>query len=553
MNIIQQQERLKRLPEEAVIEYIANPTGEIPTFLAMGEIERRKVMRNKYAAQQAERPSISEQIVQESMAAKMPQAMPQPPMPQAMPQPPMPSSGDAGITALPAPNVGQNYAQGGVVGYAAGDYVVLTPAQKEANKRAIRDLNNYYAAPKLQPREFDEVLGEFVLTDYEASTEPTGITKPNIFGAAGPFGSTAYDNYVSGLKGLTHTEDNPSPISLFGRERLSGREITFDPNIPPASYDPETGNVIGLDRVAETKPELGIAGVSVGEERFTSDQLADQKRFNAKTQENQAKVAAEEKIIRDKKLEAAGKEAGTVTGTGQDAISDAGKDAISDYTNLFDIESSVPLTAYERYRQSQADYGMDENYYTRLREDIESDRDLVRDRSDVANMALINAGLGIASGTSQNALENIARGAVPGLTSYTQGLKDLRDDERGIRKELRGVDALQRGESREDMMLDKKLRNEIKAAQIAGQIRQRDYELAAQTTARDRVNDLFPDGAASVSDSVVKALGYEGENRKQKYINDLYSAFYKQTLLGQTLSEQKLNDKERNLIRSMEK
>ena len=529
MNIIQQQDRLKSLPEEVLIEYIANPTGEVPTFLALGEIERRKVMRNKYAAQQAEQPPVVEQIVQESMAAKMPQAMPQ-----AMPQPPMPSSGDAGITALPAPNVGQNYAQGGVVGYAAGDYVVLTPAQKEANKRAIRDFNNYYAAPERQPRVFDEVLGEYVLTDdYKASTEPTGRTK--LFSSAGPFGRTAYDNYVSGLKGLTNTEDNPSPISLFGRERLSGREITFDPNIPPASYDPETGNVIGLDR--------GIAGVSVGEERFTSDQLADQKRFNAETQENQAKVAAEEKIIRDKKLEAAEKEAGTVTGTGQDAISDAGKDAISE----------ASLTPYERYRQSQADYGMDENYYTRLREDIESDRDLVRDRSDVANMALINAGLGIASGTSQNALENIARGAVPGLTSYTQGLKDLRDDERGIRKELRGVDALQRGESREDMMLDKKLRNEIKAAQIAGQIRQRDYELAARQDAREQINDLFPDGAASVSDSVVKALGYEGEDRKQKYINDLYSAFYKQTLLGQTLSEQKLNDKERNLIRSMGK
>jgi len=128
MNIIQQQERLKRLPEEAVIEYIANPTGEIPTFLAMGEIERRKVMRNKYAAQQAERPSISEQIVQESMAARMPRPMDmvgglgrsnrqEALRRETAPQLSMPPSG---ITALPTPNVGQNYAQGGVVGYAVG-------------------------------------------------------------------------------------------------------------------------------------------------------------------------------------------------------------------------------------------------------------------------------------------------------------------------------------------------------------------------------------------------------------------------------------------------
>ena len=406
MNIIQQQDRLKSLPEEVLIEYIANPTGEVPTFLALGEIERRKVMRNKYAAQQAEQPPVSEQIVQESMAAMMPQAMPQPPMAPAMPQPPMAPSGDAGITALPAPNVGQNYAQGGVVGYAAGDYVVLTPAQKEANKRAIRNLNNYYASPKRQPREFDEVLGEYVVTDYEAPTEPTGITKPNIFGAAGPFGSTAYDNYVSGLKGLTNTEDNPSPISLFGRERLSGKEVTFDPTIPPASYDPETGNVIGLDR--------GIAGMSIGEEKFTTDQKADQKRFNAETQENQAKVAAEEKIIRDKKL------------------------------------ADAEIAKKEEENQGKKDGGEKvDTYYTDLRADIEGDRDLARDRDDALNMALITAGLGIAGGTSQNALENIAAGALPGVQSYTQSLKDIKDEERGIRKELRGVGALERAEQLE--------------------------------------------------------------------------------------------------------
>jgi hypothetical protein len=128
MNIIQQQERLKSLPEEAVVEYIANPTGEMPTFLALGEIERRKVMRNKYAAQQAEQPPISEQIVQESMAARMPRPMDmvgglgrsnrqEALRRETAPQLSMPPSG---ITALPTPNVGQNYAQGGVVGYAVG-------------------------------------------------------------------------------------------------------------------------------------------------------------------------------------------------------------------------------------------------------------------------------------------------------------------------------------------------------------------------------------------------------------------------------------------------
>ena len=370
MNIIQQQDRLKRLPEEVLIEYIANPTGEVPTFLAMGEIERRKVMRNKYAAQQAERPPISEQIVQESMAARMPRPMDmvgglgrsnrqEALRRETAPQPPMPSSGDAGITALPTPNVGQNYAQGGVVGYAVG-------------------------------------------------------------------GSTNYDDYTRGL--------------------------TFSDSV---------GGYTEEDMIVDDK------GITFDESQFAiSDPYGPETSLQ---------------------------NAGTVTETG--------KDAISDYTTL-------PLsTPYERYRQSQADYGMDENYYTRLREDIESDRDLVRDRSDVANMALINAGLGIASGTSQNALENIAKGAVPGLTSYTQGLKDLRDDERSIRKELRGVDALQRGESREDMMLDKKLIAQLEAAGIANSLDQKTYLLAARKDAREQIKSKGYDDLANVPDATVINLG----------------------------------------------
>ena len=75
MNIIQIQDRLKNLPKEVLIGYIQNPTGEVPTYLALGELERQKVMGEKYAAQQAEKPPIVEQIVSESMTEIMPRPM----------------------------------------------------------------------------------------------------------------------------------------------------------------------------------------------------------------------------------------------------------------------------------------------------------------------------------------------------------------------------------------------------------------------------------------------------------------------------------------------
>ena len=68
MNIIQKQDRLKGMSQDAIVNYIQNPTGDIPTFLALAELERRKDMQNKYeAATSAQKPSIAEQIVSENM------------------------------------------------------------------------------------------------------------------------------------------------------------------------------------------------------------------------------------------------------------------------------------------------------------------------------------------------------------------------------------------------------------------------------------------------------------------------------------------------------
>ena len=82
------------------------------------------------------------------------------------------------------------------------------------------------------------------------------------------------------------------------------------------------------------------------------------------------------------------------------------------------------------------------------------------DKDSALNMALINAGLGIAGGTSSNALENIASGAQTGVTSYTKDLKDIRDEDRLFNKELRSLDRLRRAEGRADL-------TEYKANQLA--------------------------------------------------------------------------------------
>jgi hypothetical protein len=50
MNIIKIQDQLKNVPDDALVGYVQTPTGQVPTYLALSELQRRKEMRSKYQA-----------------------------------------------------------------------------------------------------------------------------------------------------------------------------------------------------------------------------------------------------------------------------------------------------------------------------------------------------------------------------------------------------------------------------------------------------------------------------------------------------------------------
>ena len=67
MNIIKLQDQLKNVPDNTLIGYVQNPTGQVPTYLALSELQRRKEMRSKFQAQQQpEEKTVAEDLVQES-------------------------------------------------------------------------------------------------------------------------------------------------------------------------------------------------------------------------------------------------------------------------------------------------------------------------------------------------------------------------------------------------------------------------------------------------------------------------------------------------------
>ena len=129
MNIIQVQDRLKGVTDDALVGYINNPTGDVPTYLALGEVGRREDMRKEYEASQAEQPqkTVAEEMVAQLSTPTGIGALTQGMAPQMPPEEVMSTSetiSETGIAPLPTPNMPQNFERGGIVGYAPGGEVL---------------------------------------------------------------------------------------------------------------------------------------------------------------------------------------------------------------------------------------------------------------------------------------------------------------------------------------------------------------------------------------------------------------------------------------------
>jgi len=144
MNILEQEDLIKGLPDAALMQEASAPSGQVPQFLVVSEIKRRSDMRKRFEKEQQPQGTVKDQIMMEAMgiAPMMPTAMtppaqpmgpagpppngampppmggmpPQgappmaPPMPQGMPPMPM-----GGIASAPQAMPPMGMAQGGIV------------------------------------------------------------------------------------------------------------------------------------------------------------------------------------------------------------------------------------------------------------------------------------------------------------------------------------------------------------------------------------------------------------------------------------------------------
>ena len=72
MNILDQQDKLKGLSEQQLVSEMQMPSGQMPQYLVLSEITRRKSMRDEMAAREQQGPQST--VAEEAVAAAgMPQ------------------------------------------------------------------------------------------------------------------------------------------------------------------------------------------------------------------------------------------------------------------------------------------------------------------------------------------------------------------------------------------------------------------------------------------------------------------------------------------------
>jgi hypothetical protein len=196
MNLVQIQERLKDMPTQAIMSYANGMNPEVPPYLALGELNRRKQMEQRSVQaptgtvkdnieqqmstmqmQAAKQRQMAQQIAQQGAQAQMPvpPGVPEPQM-QAMPE-------DSGVATLPTGEM--NFGSGGIVAFANKEGKQLVEDDED---RAMQDLQTeieYRARAERQKRlEADRAKNMAIVN--ETSERPAMQNDPRLVGRTPP-------------------------------------------------------------------------------------------------------------------------------------------------------------------------------------------------------------------------------------------------------------------------------------------------------------------------------------------------------------------------------
>jgi hypothetical protein len=178
MNIIKIQNQLKGVPDDTLVGYVQNPTGQVPTYLALSELQRRKEMRNNYQANKPEDKTVAEDLVEEAQPgiSALPEAQP---MMEAMappPEMPVQAMAQGGLADLGIDNQmfnEENFATGGIVAFDDGGPVKHYAYGGKTKTDPFKYDPSYYQDAKaalIKPRE-ELALDDYIIQQQQAQKQ----------------------------------------------------------------------------------------------------------------------------------------------------------------------------------------------------------------------------------------------------------------------------------------------------------------------------------------------------------------------------------------------
>ena len=433
-NIIQIQDDLKNVSDQDLVNFVKRPTGQVPSYLALGEIKRRKETREKYQGQKAQQKStVAEDLVAEqgigNQMTRNP--MPQPTAGVGAPQPVNPAMlASKGIGQL-NPGAVKQMNDGGIVGYKTGD--VVQGVQRKNAQRFLGSELGFADGPIAYPigtaiGDAASYLNPFSYMDtYNPKVDP--ITGKVVGGVGDRFADTKAE--------IARREKEKRDIlaRMDADEKIEKRKVEVDEPIVEDEYivssrQPVTEYVPGLltnsvfdQDVAATTEDPDFVGASMD----VTDKVTDKVKDTVKVDDDGVTDKVTDTV--DSKLDIADLDIPDILSKEQQDLFAGRK---GDRPTVLSSEDAL-----DQVLETNKAAGLLANPFDQDRKDLEKERKLLdKAKSDEGSMAFIKAGLlWMQKGNLGD--------AAPAVTEYAQALKGLRGEDRELKKmdlALRGAD-----------------------------------------------------------------------------------------------------------------
>ena len=399
-NIVKLQEDLKGIPLKNLIMYVQNPNGQVPSYLALAEIKRRKTMEQKAAAQQNAPATTS---VAEDLTSQQ--------------------RDQSGIANLPTGNMydEKNYANGGIVAFADGG-----EADADAmnlNVQPTLNLNsgesNYILPSDMSANQFVASGGLRGLMAEAARRNQGDARALNwMFNLGSQTGNSMYDQFQKQARsrlaegGEVKKFAGPEGSVVETDPRTFGEDFSllqrYITNLPSYLVKPF------MERAAKTSAREAYNTITKNYPSMPKDVFADKKAgidIKAPTTIPGANVMGSQAS------------ADSLFKTPYDPSQSLGykgapykEPAKGGEPGVYDLEKIKNIGDYAKELQ---DYlGPDKNVALQRERLAKMEDRASRMERDAPYLALTEAGFGMMSGTSPFALTNIGTGAQMGLKSY---------------------------------------------------------------------------------------------------------------------------------------